>query len=659
MRSQCARFGCTLSFGTARSRILASETKPTPPRRAPLLMALLAAVLLLAATLVPVKHWTRARALSDLADSSGHVLTLVAETLAGELAKHQSTPFLLSHNPRLVRIVTGTASIEETAAASEELARLAQVTDASDIYLMNTSGMTVAASNYDQPRSFVGQNFSYRPYFIEAMKGRLGRYFALGTTSGERGYYFAHPIFEGRYVVGVAVVKIQVGQLEAAWRTTDQEIMVVDEDGVVFLSSKPQWVMRTLGPLSEEARRRIAEHRRYDGRNLVALARGMGETVGKIGRIIRLEHPPGATDTGVAPAETSARMTAPPMTEYLMQSRAMPDAGWTIHILANTRAIDGQVNAALALVLATFAALLLAAIAIYQRRRRITERLQLQATVNAELERRVALRTDELTRANRQLEAEVTERRRTENELRQTQSELVQASKLAALGQMSAGLSHELNQPLAAIRSYADNARRFLERERYETTGANLGLIVELTERMARIIRHLRTYARKEPTTVRPTPVLRAIEESLTLMNRCIQDAGVTVTIEAPDTELHAIAGEVRLQQVIVNLVSNALDAMTASKKKVLTITLTEEADAVTITVADTGPGIPPENLTSVFDPFFTTKEVGAGLGLGLSITYGIVQQFGGTIAAQNNDGNGATFEVRLLPARAQTETAA
>lgn len=640
-----------------RSPVLASTSKQKPRSLTLIGVAGLATAVLVIAALWSVAQWTRNRALADLSSSSAHVLTLVTETLSGELAKHRSTPFLLSYNPHLVRIVTGSASAEELNAANTELARLARVTDASDIYLMNTAGTTVAASNHDQPRSFIGQNFSYRPYFIEAMKGRLGRYFALGTTSGERGYYFAHPIFEGRYVVGVAVVKVQVGQLEAAWRASDHEIMVVDDDGVVFLSSRPQWVMRTLAPLNEAALERIATQRRYDGRELRTLPVDMDVPMEGVGRLISLQSTLDDNATGrSAPASDGADRSA---TQYLMLSRAMPDAGWTVHILANTRSVARQVNAAIALVLATLAAFMLAAIAVYQRRRRVAERLQLQASVNAELERRVALRTDELTRANRQLEAEVGERRRAENELRLAQSELVQASKLAALGQMSAGLSHELNQPLAAIRSYADNARKFMQRERYDTANTNLGLIVELTERMARIIRHLRTYARKEPTTVRPTLVVRAIEESVALLHRRIEDAGVTVVLDAPDTSLSAIAGEVRLQQVMVNLLSNALDAMSESADRTLRITAREEIDCVLIEVADTGSGIPADSLPSVFDPFFTTKDVGSGLGLGLSITYGIVQQFGGTISARNGDGGGAVFEVRLQPARADAENAA
>ncbi|MCB1504283.1 MAG: sensor histidine kinase [Hyphomicrobiaceae bacterium] len=660
---------CRLPFDGATSKeksrednALDREDKPSLGGRLQPLVAGVLAFALLLAGLWPISSWIRQRGLADLANRSGHVLTLVVETLHGELAKYKSTPFLLAHNPRMTRIVTGVASQEEVAAANAELSRLAQVTDASDIYLMNTTGTTIATSNFDLPRSFMGQNFSYRPYFIEAMKGRLGQYFALGTTSGERGYYFAHPIFEGRYVVGVAVVKIQVGKIEAAWRASDHEIMVVDDDGVVFLSSQPGWVMRTLAPLSDEVRARIAEHRRYDGHTLLGLDMDLGKAEAGIGTLVKLATPSPTPSAGETLAERAGRTVAraqPAKLPYLMQSRAMADAGWTVHIFARTAAVTRQTNTALALILATLTALGLAAFALYQRRRRVSERMQLQASINAELERRVAERTDALTRANLLLEEEVSERRRAERELRQTQSDLVQASKLAALGQMSAGLSHELNQPLAAIRSYAENARKFLARERFDTADANLGLIGDLTERMARIIRHLRTFARKEPTTVRPTLVARAIEDSLALLQRKISDAGAHVSLDIADHSMLAIAGEVRLQQVIVNLVCNALDAVKDGPMRNIDITAREEDGAIVIIVSDSGPGIAQEDLANVFDPFFTTKDVGEGLGLGLSISYGIVQQFGGEIVARNHNAGGAAFEIRLRSALTATETAA
>ncbi len=569
---------------------------------------------------------TRKRALDDLAERSGHVLSLVSESLRGELAKHQSTPFLIAHNPEMARVVTGSAAPEEVLRANEALERWAKATDALDIYLLNSAGTTVATSNFAGARSFIGQNFNFRPYFTEAMKGRLGRYFAVGTTSGERGYYFANPIFDGRYVVGAVVVKLQVGHLEEAWRTTDHDIVVVDEDGIVFLSSDPTRLLRPLAPLSDEARDRISAQRRYDGAPLEPLDIATRSELPGGKALVRLRGDPGA-----AAAERGGR-------EYLMQSRTMSDAGWTVMILARTDGVASYVFESVAFAAITLTALLLAAANIHLRRRRLYERMQMQESAKIELERRVAERTDELVRA---------------------QSELVQASKLAALGQMSAGLSHELNQPLAAIRSYSDNARVFLERGRNDIVASNLSAIGELTQRMARIIRHLRTYARKEPTTKGPTLVAKSIDEAIGLLQRRLDDGGIAVSVDLPARGLTVIGGEVRLQQVFVNLISNAIDAMRESQRREISIVGREHDGRAVILVTDSGPGIAPEHLASVFDPFFTTKDVGAGLGLGLSITYGIVKQFGGSISARNAEGGGALFEIELTSARTALETAA
>jgi two-component system C4-dicarboxylate transport sensor histidine kinase DctB len=600
----------------------------TPSEKSRLRAVVGAAMLTLAliAALWLTASLTRKRALADLSERSSHVLSLVNETLRGELAKHQSTPFLIAHNPEMTRVVTGAASPEEVRRASESLERWAKATDALDIYLLNTAGTTVAASNFNSPRAFIGQNFSYRPYFQDAIKGRLGRYFAVGTTSGERGYYFAHPVFDGRHVVGVVVAKLQVGHLEAAWRATDHDIVVVDDDGIVFLSSDPSRLLRPMAPLSEDARRRITAQRRYDGARLQPLDIADRTEIEGIGTLLSLRE----DGAGGAPVRRT--------TELMLLSRAMPDAGWTVMILTRTGDVGRLVLAAVAFAAITLAALLLAAANVHLRRRRLNERLQMQECVKVELERRVAERTDELYRA---------------------QSELVQASKLAALGQMSAGLSHELNQPLAAIRSYSDNARVFLERGRSDTVAANLTAIGELTSRMARIIRHLRTYARKEPTTMGPTDVGRSIEEAIGLLQRRIDEAGAEVIVELPRDGLTVIGGEVRLQQVFVNLIGNALDAMQGSARKRIVIEGRARGAEAVLTVTDSGPGIAPEHLASVFDPFFTTKDVGAGLGLGLSITYGIVKQFGGAIRARNGEDGGAVFEVVLSSAPAAFENAA
>ncbi len=611
------------------------------------LLALTAAVAGCVLALWPISRWAETRALTELKERSRHVLSLVTENLRGGLAKHESTPSLLAHNPALVRVLTGSAGDADIRSLNEKLAYLCGVTGALDIYVMNVEGTTVAASNWTLPRSFVGHNFSYRPYFRDAMKGGPSRYFALGTTSKKRGYYFAHPVKDRGAIVGVVVAKLDVAAMEKAWRTRELEIRVVDEDGVIFMSSNPDWVLKTVRPLSPEATRRIEEDHRYDGHELTPLKSVPRSAGAELGTIVSI------SDHSTGPRRSR------PATDFLVQKTAMPEAGWTVQILARTGAISSYVNAVCALFLVTMTALLLAAAYFLERRRRLRNRLALQESIRAELEARVAERTEDLMAANTALRCEVAERRRAEAELLRTQSELVHAGKLAALGQMAAGLSHELNQPLAAIRSYAENGQVFLERGRRDTVKSNLSAIAELTERMARIIRHLRTYARKEPMALHPAAAGRAIREAVALLNARLTAADISVHLDLPEEEIFIIGGDVRLQQVFVNLFANAIDAMEPAPRRELHVRMRREREAVLVIVRDTGCGIETDLLGSVFDPFFTTKEVGDGLGLGLSITYGIIRQFRGTIEARNHEDGGAVFELRLMVAEAGTEAAA
>ncbi len=611
------------------------------------LLALTAAAAGCVLALWPISRWAETRALFELKERSQHVLKLVTENLRGGLAKHESTPSLLAHNPAFVRVLTGGASAMDIRRLNAKLAHLCSVTGALDIYVMNARGTTVATSNSALPHSFLGHNFSYRPYFRDAMRVGQGRYFALGTTSKERGYYFAHSVADGGRIVGVAVAKLGVAKMEKAWRTAEYEIRVLDKDGVIFMSSNPDWILRTVRPISPEAARRIEEDHRYDGHELTPLRSVTPSAGADIGNIV-----------SISDRSTKSRRSAP-TTDFLVQEIAMPEAGWTVQILARTGSISSYVNAVCALFLVTMMALLLAAANFLERRRRLRNRLALQESIRAELEARVAERTEDLTNANTALRDEVAERRRAEAELLRTQSELVHAGKLAALGQMSAGLSHELNQPLAAIRSYAENGQVFLKRGRHDTVKGNLAAIAELTERMAHIIRHLRTYARKEPVALHPAAAGRAIHQAVALLTARLAAAAVSVHLDLPDEEIFVTGGDVRLQQVFVNLFSNAIDAMKQAPRRELHVRMRREGEAVHITVRDTGKGMETGVLGNVFDPFFTTKEVGDGLGLGLSITYGIIKQFRGCIEARNHEDGGAVFELRLVAAKAGSEAAA
>ncbi|MFV2001371.1 MAG: sensor histidine kinase, partial [Paracoccaceae bacterium] len=263
-------------------------------------------------------------------------------------------------------------------------------------------------------------------------------------------------------------------------------------------------------------------------------------------------------------------------------------------------------------------------------------------------EGRVEARTAELSSTNTALRREVFERHEAEGALRKAQADLVQAGKLSALGQMSAGISHELNQPLMAIRSFAENAETFLVRDKPAAAAQNLSRISELSRRMGRIIKNLRAFARQEREEITDVDLVGVIDAVLELSGRRLSDGGINVSWERPDAPVFVRGGEVRLQQVVMNLVSNAADAMADSPERKLQISIAAARGKMRLRVADTGPGI--DDPGRMFDPFYSTKEVGnsEGMGLGLSISYGLVQSFGGAIRGRNKPDGGAVFTVEL-----------
>ncbi len=264
------------------------------------------------------------------------------------------------------------------------------------------------------------------------------------------------------------------------------------------------------------------------------------------------------------------------------------------------------------------------------------------------LERKVAERTTDLTRSNAQLENEINERRRTEQELLETQAELVQAAKLAALGQVAAGVGHELNQPLAAIRSYAHNGRVLITTGRYEEANAILKKISELTGRMADISNHLKRFARRPNAVLSEVELAVVVDRALSLFTLRLREEDIKVVIQV-EPGLRVRAEEVRLEQVFVNLFSNALDAMRGMVECRLTVSACLLPNGkVDVRVADTGPGIPQDQLPLIFDPFFTSKQVGAGLGLGLSISYNIVKDFQSLLCVHSTGPEGTVFQVIL-----------
>ncbi|WP_116086278.1 ATP-binding protein [Tropicimonas sp. IMCC34011] len=591
------------------------------------------------ASLLLLSHVFRKEAVED----GSATVERVSETIETWFARYSALAPIYARDPRVIAAMEQSRAPGDLRALNLELEAWNRLAGSSDTYVMAPDGTTLAASNWNGEVSFVGRNFAYRPYFKNAMAGEPAEFFGLGTTSGLRGYYFSAPIVgEGDAILGVLVVKITIDALERTLRDTAHPVFVTDEAGIIILSGNPALRLTALGEIDETDRARIEETRKF------ALSAVTPAPIEPAGSWLGGEYP-----VVRAPAPNASQ----DQRSYLHLSRALPSRDWRLHLLYDATGLNRQFwTAALALAAAAIAISALIALAL-QRRRRLIERLGERERARDALERRVALRTADLTRANERLEAEVAERRAAEAELRRTQSELIQAGKLAALGQMSAGLSHEFNQPLTAIRSYSENAIAFFEAGRGDRAAENLGRVLRLTERMAQLSKHLTRFARRSPDGVSPVTVGPVIAEALALLSARIERAEARVTVEGR-TDMQVFGGAVRLQHVVMNLVGNALDA-SPSGPPVIAIRLEPRGEEVAMIVEDNGHGIPDAALDSIFDPFFTTKDVGKGLGLGLSISYNIVRDFGGTMQAENRSEGGARMIVTLRRAEASAQEAA
>ena len=601
-------------------------------------LALGAAGLFLAALLLVFPVLERVY-LNQLGQRESSTLTLAVEGLKGSLRRFEALPALIADTPGLAQALRDPADPALLERVNADLRRTAREVGLSDIFLIDTDGLTIAASNHWKELSFVGQNFAYRPYFTGALSGEQGRFFALGTTSGERGYFFAEPVRDGAEILGVLAVKFTVDGFEKAWRDGTNDIIVLDEAGVIFMASRPDWHFRALEPLTRAALARIEQTKQYPMDQLRQLRTTRRAAEAGFEQL-QITGATGATET------------------FIVQSQMIPEAGWQVSLLtpadpAWTRAAGTFALSALLLVLIG-----LVATVVLLRRMQLQERINAALSMQVELEHRVTQRTAELKAANIHITQEVEERRAAETLLRQTQTELIQAGKLAALGQMSAALSHEFNQPLAAVKSFARNALAYLDRGEADKVRQNVGMIDDMADRLAAISTHLRSFARRPGERTEPIRLDRAIDSALAIVEPKMRAAGCRVDRQGNSAALRVLGGQVRLQQVFVNLLSNAVDAMADDPEPVIGLHIVTDATHARITVRDHGAGMTEDEIAQLFDPFFTTKEPGKGLGLGLSISYNIVRDFGGMLEGRNHPQGGAVFSVTLSLAPVAMEAA-
>lgn len=565
-------------------------------RRSLTIMLFLAAVAVFSGAIWNIGYRT---ALTGVADQGRVYLQSASDRLVGQLARFRQLADLIAHHPEVIAATSGEIAAEDILPL---FTRSADSTGALEVGLLDANGQLVLASADSQP----GQDLGHMDHFRRALTGAMG--FSQFVDGADRRIFsFMAPVRVEGKPAGAVMVQVDMETIEESdWRSTPQVVLFTDAAAQVFVTNRSEVL--------------------YEGFSTQPDVADFGPThVRNVGNNTVWTLP----DERYLP------------TRALYMALPRPVVGMTGHTLISTApaerlaALQALVAAAVCI---TFGAFLFFAM----------ERRRVLARDNLLLEQRVTARTAQLTAVNVNLRHEIAERQEAEEALRKAQADLIQAGKLTALGQMSAGISHELNQPLMAIRSFADNGSLFLERENPIQAAENFGRISALSHRMGRIIKNLRAFARQESEPVTDVDINGVLDAVLELSEPRLNSENVAVNREWQDQEIWVRGGEVRLQQVFMNLVSNAADAMSQSDTKVININILKSETTVSVMVRDTGPGL--DDADKIFDPFYTTKEVGQseGMGLGLSISYGLVQSFGGAITGRNHPEGGAVFTVEL-----------
>lgn len=566
----------------------------------------------------------RRAAYSELARQADASAALHASVLRSEMEKYRALAPAMATDPDVIAMLK-TRSGDRATALNQRLEALSNQTRTSAIYTVAADGVTLAASNWNTPVSFVGADYSFRPYFIQALKSGYAEFFALGTVSRKPGLFLAHRVVDTQGVIlGVTVVKVEFDALEAEWKKAGEPAFVVDPGGVVLITSEPQWRFHTLRPMDARMRQ-------------LTLA---DQTLGKDA----LTPLPFTTPDSPRTRKVSAQVDGTAQ-NWVHASAPTTSPGWTVHLLMPQR---GQVEAGVtnARVMAALLATLVFGIAAaaLRRRQRLVAQQRAAEQNRIELEHRIEERTRDLSTANQALNAEIEERIRAEASREALRHELVQASKLAALGQIAAGVAHEINQPVAAIRTQAETATAYLDQGLPAKAVTALDRISGLTSRIGAITHELLAFSRKSETQLRAIDLNEAIDGALLLLVGALRQSGVHLNRDTAEAPM-VVGDRFRLEQVIVNLIQNALEALGQAADPAISLCATSTPDKVVLTITDNGTGLDPAVASQLFTPFVSSKE--NGLGLGLVICRDIVAGFGGELNHVPTP-NGARFSITL-----------
>ncbi len=571
-------------------------------------------------------------AVQELQGAAVRRLDTAAAALTSALARFDYLPALLETTPTVMELLARPALPALRDDANRTLVRINAIAGADMLFVLDARGDALAAADWDQPSTTVGHNYTYRPYMKGALAQGRGRFFGVGATSRVPGYFLSYALRSGGLTLGVATVKVNLDAAERAWAALPGHTLVSDARGVVILSSQPQWKFSALRPLTAPERAQVLDEKPYR------------------------DDPPLVPWVYAGPTPHTGEQVLVEGRAHLVTTRALPAQQWQMQALdplapAQARARNQALVAALAAAVAW-----LLGMAAWQSRRAALDKLATQAALQAAhdtLEARVAQRTLELRTANASLAAEVQTRKAVEQDLRATQQELVHAAKLAVLGQISAGLAHELNQPLAALRTLSDNAVVLMDKQRLGEARGNLGRISQLVGRLGELTRRLKTFAHKPGTQPVPTPLRAAAANAQALLAERLRRTGVALTVDVAPEALAVLGEPSQIEQVLVNLLANAIDAMANDPRpdappRQVFVRARGDGARVQVVVSDSGPGIVPAMREHLFEPFATSKPAGAGLGLGLMISRRIVRAFGGELDVADAPGGGSRFVIDL-----------
>ena len=528
-------------------------------------------------------------------------LALYSGNIQSELQRSQIVPQLLARDPALI----GALNSGDFSQSSQRLISYKEEIGAADLVLLDRDGRTVAASQ----RSELGTPRRSNPYFIEALRSNETVFTTTELENGLRVFAYSRKIEVSGEVIGVIVVEVDLRKFETSWAGFTDAVIVTDSEGRIILSTESRW----RGQTEEDA--------------------------------LALRSAPSAIQRAIRATQD---WSALPIDAYLQGEAVMRQEvrigfqGWRMTSFTTYAGVRERVNAFIALEIMGFAILL--ALGFYFISRKATSRLVFFQRESAELR---AL--------NLALQREIAERERAERNLEVAEQTLQQSSKLAILGEMSAAVSHELNQPLAAMKTYLAGAKLLLQRRRPDEALSSFQRIDDLIERMGAITRQLKSYARRGGDAFEPLDARAAVSSALVMMEPQLRQRDIAITSSMPRDPAMIVADRLRLEQVLINLLRNALDATKGTAEPDIRVSLSV-GDDVLISVRDNGVGI--ENLDDLFEPFYTTKAPGDGTGLGLAISSGIVNDLGGRLTARNGSDGGAVFEI-ILPRATDASAAA